>query len=81
MKVVLSKAAQRGLASSNKRVLIAAKIRALAAVPESLDQNVTRLKGRPQSRLRVQYWRVLVRIEDDTLIVDEIGPRGAVYED
>lgn len=81
MKVILSKAAQISLARSNKRDLIASKIRALANDPASMNQNVTKLKGRLQSRLRVQDWRVLFRIEDATLIVDDIGPRGAVYED
>lgn len=81
MKVVLSTAAQRSLARCNKRDLIAAKIRVLATDPGAMDPNVTKLKGRLQSRLRVQDWRVLFRIEDETLIVDEIGPRGSVYED
>ena len=45
-----------------------------------MNVNVTKLRGRSEYRLRVQNWRVVFRIEDDILIVDDIAPRGAVYE-
>jgi mRNA interferase RelE/StbE len=57
------------------------KIEELADDPEALRANVKRLRGRPAFRLRVQDWRVLFRIEDNTLFIDEIEPRGSAYED
>lgn len=81
MKVEISKEAGRALLRSNKRVLIATKIKELAADPQALVSNVTKLKGRPASRLRVQDWRIIFRIEEGVLYIDEIEPRGSVYED
>ena len=70
----------RTLRRLNKRDLIRRKIEELAANPESLRSNVTRLQGRPESRLRVQDWRVIFRIEDSILWIDQVLPRGAAYE-
>lgn len=81
VKVEISKEAGRALLRSNKRALIAAKIKELAADPQALASNVTKLKGRPASRLRVQDWRIIFRIEDGVLYIDGIEPRGSVYED
>ncbi len=38
--------------------------------------------GRPESRLRVQDWRVIYRLLDDRLllVIIKIGSRGEVYE-
>jgi len=66
---------------SNKRKLIARKIEDLAANPDGLAANVIKLQGKPGYRLRVQDWRVVFRIEEDILLIDEIEPRGSVYED
>ena len=79
VKVVLSKAAQRALVRSAKRKLLQQKIRVLATDPGSLASNVKRLVNRSQSRLRAQDWRVIFRVEMDTLFIDEIGARGSVY--
>ncbi len=57
------------------------KIAALADTWPGENANVIRLQGRTEYRLRVQDWRVIFHIEDDTLVVDDIGPRGAIYED
>ena len=70
----------RTLRRLNKRDLIRRKIEELAAKPESLRSNVTRLQGRPESRLRVQDWRVIFRIEGSILWIDQVLPRGAAYE-
>jgi mRNA interferase RelE/StbE len=70
----------RALLRSNKRALIRQKIDELAADPLSLSANVKRLHGRPEYRLRVQDWRIIFRIEDSILWVDDIAPRGSVYE-
>ena len=69
------------LRRSNKRALLVQKIQELAANPDALQANVIRLQGRTEYRLRVQDWRVVFRIENDVLFVDEIEPRGSVYEE
>jgi mRNA interferase RelE/StbE len=70
----------RTLRRSNKRDLIRRKIEELADDPRSLRSNVTRLQGRPESRLRVQDWRVIFRIEGNILWIDKVLPRGSAYE-
>jgi mRNA interferase RelE/StbE len=70
----------RTLRRLNKRDLIRRKIEELAADPESLSANVKRLQGRPESRLRVQDWRVIFRIEANVLWVDKLLPRASAYE-
>lgn len=70
----------RTLRRLNKRDLIRRKIEELAADPEFLGPNVTRLQGRPESRLRVQDWRVIFRIEGNILWIDKVLPRGSAYE-
>jgi mRNA interferase RelE/StbE len=56
------------------------KIEQLAADPHSLRNNVTKLVGTKESRLRIGDWRVIFRIDGDTLIVIRIAPRGSAYE-
>lgn len=80
MEVRFSRTAARALLRSNKAALIRHKIGELAGDPSSQEANVKRLRGRPELRLRVQDWRVIFRIEDDVLWIDDIGPRGAIYE-
>jgi len=70
----------RTLRRLNKRDLIRRKIEELAANLESVRSNVTRLQGRPESRLRVQDWRVIFRIEGKILWIDKVMPRGSAYE-
>ena len=81
MRIDISKTAARSLNRSNKRKLIADKIVELAADSQDLSANVAKLKGRAGFRLRVQNWRIVFRIESDVLHIDEIEPRGSVYED
>jgi len=69
----------RALLRSDKRELIGQKIADLANDPSARNQNVKRLQGRPEYRLRIQDWRVIFRVEDDVLWIDDIGPRGSVY--
>jgi mRNA interferase RelE/StbE len=80
MEVRFSKTAMRSLLRSNKRALIRQKIGELAREPLSQSANVKRLQGRPEYRLRVQDWRIIFRIEGSTLWIDDIAPRGSVYE-
>jgi mRNA interferase RelE/StbE len=70
----------RTLRRLNKRDLIRRKIEELAANPDSLRSNITRLQGRPESRLRIQDWRVIFRIEGKILWIDKVMPRGSAYE-
>jgi len=70
----------RTLRRLNKRDLIRSKIEELAANPETLRSNITRLQGRPESRLRIQDWRVIFRIEGKILWIDKVMPRGSAYE-
>jgi mRNA interferase RelE/StbE len=60
--------------------LIEAKIEQLAADPESLRNNVTRLVGTRESRLRVGDWRVIFRVDGDVLRIIRIAARGSAYE-
>lgn len=81
MEVQISKAARQALLRSNKRTLIAQKIKELAENPAMQSANVIRLRGRSEYRLRVQDWRIIFRIEDQVLYIDGIEPRGSVYKD
>lgn len=81
MRVQISRDAGRQLRRSNKRLLLLQKIEELAADPSGFAANVIRLKGSFGSRLRVQDWRILYRVEDGVLFIDEIEPRGSAYED
>jgi mRNA interferase RelE/StbE len=81
VEIAISKSAGRALRRSNKRDLIVQKIEELAARPRSMSGNVTRLRGKAAFRLWVQDWRIIFRIEGDTLLIDAIEPRGSVYED
>jgi mRNA interferase RelE/StbE len=68
------------LLRSNKRALLREKIDQLAGDPASPDANVTRLQGRPELRLRVQDWRIVFRLDEHTLWIDDVAPRSSVYE-
>ena len=80
METRFSRSATRALVRSNKRVLIRQRIGELAANPEAMGANVKRLQGRSEYRLRVQGWRIIFRIEVGILWIDDIAPRGSVYE-
>jgi mRNA interferase RelE/StbE len=81
VEIRFSRSAQKALLRSNKRALIRQKLDELASDPHSLAANVVKLVGQPESRLRVQDWRVIFRIEESILWIDHIGPRGSIYED
>lgn len=80
MKVRYSKRAGDALLRSNKRKLIRAKIDEFADDPTALAANVIRMQGRQEYRLRVQDWRVVFRVENEQMFIDEIAPRGSAYE-
>lgn len=80
LEIRYSDEALRTLRRLNKRDLIRRKIRGIAENPEIVRTNVKRLQGRPESRLRVQDWRVIFRIEGNVLWIDQVLPRGSAYE-
>lgn len=80
MKTRYVKTASRALMRCNKRLLVREKIEAYARNPELAVGNVIKLQGREEFRLRVQDWRVLFRVEGDEMIIDDIAPRGSIYE-
>ncbi len=80
MEVRFSKTAMKSLLRSDKRILIRSKIDELANEPLSQSANVKKLQGRPEYRLRIQNWRVIFRIENDILWIDDIAPRSSAYE-
>jgi mRNA interferase RelE/StbE len=79
MEIRFSKSAQKAILRSGKAALIRQKIGELAEHPLSLSANVIRLQGRSEHRLRGQDWRIIFRIEDEILWIDDIGPRGGIY--
>ena len=79
MQIIYSKSATKALLRSAKKLLIREKIEDLANDPLAMNANIVRLQARPEYRLRVQDWRIIFRIEDDILWIDEIGPRGSIY--
>jgi mRNA interferase RelE/StbE len=81
VKIVISKPAGLALKKSNKRSLLAKKIRELAANPDDLQSNIIRMQNRSDYRLRVQDWRIIFRREDDVLYIEEIEPRGSAYKE
>ena len=65
--------------TSKQSGLIRSKIEAYAADPASLANNVVRLAGRHECRLRVGDWRVIFAESSGVIEVLVIGPRGSVY--
>ena len=57
------------------------RIEQVAAVLHAADNNLSKLKGRPEMRLRVGNWRILFTIEETAraLTVLHVAPRGSVY--
>jgi mRNA interferase RelE/StbE len=66
----------------NVAVLIRSKIDALAVDPYAANNNVKKLKGSDDYRLRVGDWRVVYTLQDAKLVivVVRIAPRGGVYD-
>lgn len=66
----------------DQRATVVGKIEEVAADLHAPNNNVARLQGRPEFRLRVHDWRVIYRVLDDRLVllVIKIGNRGQVYK-
>jgi mRNA interferase RelE/StbE len=82
LKIVIERNAAKALSRipANAGDLIEEKIEQLASDPDRQRNTVTRLVGTRESRLRVGDWRVIFRIDGDTLIVIKIAPRGRAYD-
>jgi mRNA interferase RelE/StbE len=81
MEVTYSKAAARALMHmpANTAQRIRAKIEQHAADPASLANNVKRLRGGNEMRLRVGDWLVVFRQDGVVLAIIRIAPRGEAY--
>ena len=83
-KIVLSKAAAKGLrnADARLRMAIVDKIEKLAANPADVALDIKALQGVEGYRLRVRSWRVLFTRDDSAHIVDivRIAPRQSAYD-
>jgi mRNA interferase RelE/StbE len=82
--VSYSRSAQKALQKIPRNIaeLITSKIDQYARDPESLANNVKKLKGDFDGliRLRVGDWRVIMDDEGNVLMILEIKPRGGAYE-
>ena len=65
---------------ANRAKLIRSKIEQYAADPASLANNVTELVRPDGRRLRIGDFRVLFTETETAIIVDDIAPRGSIYE-
>jgi mRNA-degrading endonuclease RelE of RelBE toxin-antitoxin system len=84
MRLVLTRAAQRGLGriSPKLRAALIERLEAIAEQPFAKHRNVERIKGeRAAFRLRQGDWRAKYRIDRKTgeMRVLVVEPRGSVY--
>jgi mRNA interferase RelE/StbE len=81
-RVELTRTAQRDLRRLDAQVRrrVSGALGALAEDPRA-STNLRRLAGRPETRLRVGDWRVLLMLdaEDRVILVMRILPRGRTY--
>ena len=82
MEIRYSKAAARALMHmpANMAKRIRAKIEQYAVDPASLANNVKRLRGGNEMRLRVGDWRVIFREDGVILAISRIAARGEAYD-
>ena len=82
MEIRYSKAAVRALMHmpANTAMRIRAKIEQYAADPAGLANNVRRLRGGNEMRLRVGDWRVIFREDGVVLAIIRIAARGEAYD-
>jgi mRNA interferase RelE/StbE len=48
---------------------------------EPPDGDIRKLSSRDDYRLRIGGYRIIFRIEDETIVVSKIAPRGQVYKE
>jgi len=83
VKIVVHKDALKILArmQPKRAARIRAAIQAVSDNPDAPRAGVARLRGFENAlRIRVGDWRVIVRIESDTLYVTRIAARGDAYK-
>lgn len=79
--IVYTPAARRALREhANHADLILTKIEQYAAAPAAQANNVKKLKGRPDYRLRVGNFRIVFSETADTITIYDIGPRRGIYD-
>jgi mRNA interferase RelE/StbE len=80
--VIYSKHAIKALRRmpANVAAVIEAKVEQYANDPASLANNVTKLQGRSGCRLRVGDWRVIFNDDGRVMFIEQVGPRGGVYD-
>jgi mRNA interferase RelE/StbE len=81
MNIVLSRVASKYFERLNEPTLtrIDNAIKGLANVPP--QGNIAKLSGRDEYRLRIGGYRVLFRIDGETVIITGIAPRGQAYKE
>jgi mRNA interferase RelE/StbE len=83
-RIELTRTAQRDLRRLDPPVRrrVVEALTALAADPQA-NSSLRRLSGRPESRLRVGDWRVILDLEprDRVVLVVRVLPRGRAYRD
>lgn len=82
LRIEIDRMAAKALARvpANVGDLIVDKVEQLSRDADSLRNNVTRLVGTRESRLRVGDWRVIFRVDGDVLRIIRIAARGSAYE-
>jgi mRNA interferase RelE/StbE len=81
--VVLTPSARRDVGRLDRQVKrrVEEALDRLAADPDAVE--LRKLKGRPESRLRVGGWRVLLELDHQqrAIVVHHALPRGRAYRD
>ena len=80
--IVYTRVAARALSRmpADTERLIRDKLRLYAADPGALTNNVKALKGEGHRyRLRIGDWRAVFTVEEDRIIIHDVGPRGSIY--
>lgn len=80
-KVVLEKRAAKDFNNFDQKIkkVILRKIKLLSLHPLPLGKNITQLKNTDVFRLRVGNYRILYRINNDTIEIYAIGHRKDIY--
>jgi mRNA interferase RelE/StbE len=79
--IVYTASARRALREhSNRADLILTKIEQYAAAPETQANNIKKLRGRSDYRLRVGDFRIVFSETNNTITIHDIGPRGSIYD-
>lgn len=75
MEIVYTSSSRKSLARLPKN-LAARIVEAIAKLPAG---DMKRLQGRTDYRLRVGDWRVIFDMDDKTILIKAVAPRGGAY--